>query len=150
MGLREISRRLIPASKTSPNLPVGPRCLGDKCARRMIGVFQEPAKHRGDHLRGTEGDKSSLRSTSSKTRACEAARWSPWGTEGDNSSLKSTSLKTRACEGSQHPKVVKCRVQPGRRSLEPLSGGGVRVERECVRRSDLYTSHPVNLPRNHM
>ena len=106
LGLRETSRRLIPASKTSPNLSTGPRWLGDKCVRRMIGAFQKPVKHRGDHLRGpkvtnhrsgaqvrriepakcredhlrgTEGVKSSLRSTSSKTKACEASRRSPSG-----------------------------------------------------------------------
>jgi len=80
LGLWEISGRLIPASKTSPNLSAGPRWLGDKCARRMIGAFQNlRSVEEITFGRVTEGDKSSLKSTSSKTRACEAARWSPSG-----------------------------------------------------------------------
>ena len=106
LGLREVSWRLISASKISPNLSAGPRWLGDKYARRMIGAFQDlrrikeltfgrtkvtldhpeaqaqrsiPAKHLRNHLREIEGDDWSLRSTSPGIKTCEASRRPPSG-----------------------------------------------------------------------
>jgi len=55
-----------------------------------------------------------------------------------------------ACEGPRRPKVVKHQDETRRRTWRPSSGVGVRVKREYVRRSDLYTSHLVILPRNRL
>ena len=146
LGLREVPQRLIPASKTSPNLSAGLRWLGDKYARRIIGAFRDlrrikeltfgrpkvtidhpeeralesrPAKNQGAHLREAEGDEYSLRSAS---------------------------LKTGTCEGSQYPKDIGDRERPRRRTSEPSSVEGMHVKCEYMRRSDLCTSHLVILP----
>jgi len=55
-----------------------------------------------------------------------------------------------ACEGPRRPKVVKHQDETRRRTWRPSSGVGVRVKRKYVRRSDLYTSHLVILPRNRL
>ena len=70
--------------------------------------------------------------------------------EGDDWSRGSSSSRTKTCERSKHPKDIGDRAQPERRTSGPSSVVGVRVKHEYVRRSDLYTSHPVNLPRNRL
>ena len=55
-----------------------------------------------------------------------------------------------ACEGPRRPKVIKHQDETRRRTLRPSSGIDMRVKREYVRRSDLYTSHLVILPRHRL
>ena len=55
-----------------------------------------------------------------------------------------------ACEGPRRPKVVKHQDETRQRTRRPSSGVGSRVKREYVRRSDLYTSHLVILPRHRL
>jgi len=150
LGLREVSWRLISASKISPNLSAGPRWLGDKYARRMIGAFQDlrrikeltfgrtkvtldhpeaqaqrsiPAKHLRNHLREIEGD--------------------DW-------SLRSTSLKTRTCEGSQHPKDIKYRVQPGRKDYITFVGSRRACKTWMREKVGFVHLSPCNFTWNHL
>ena len=52
-----------------------------------------------------------------------------------------------ACEEPRRPKVVKHQDETRRRTRRPSSGS---VKREYVRRSDLYTTHLVILPRSRL
>ena len=55
-----------------------------------------------------------------------------------------------AYEGPRRPKVVKHQDETRRRTRRLSSGVGVRVKREYVRMSDLYTSYIVILHRNRL
>ena len=81
-----------------------------------------------------EGDEWSLGSTSLKTRTF-GTKGIAFGDESDVWSLEDGTFRAVASEVP-------------RRTQRPSSGASVRVKREYVRRSDLYTSNLVILPRN--
>ena len=73
-----------------------------------------------------------------------------WKNQGGRLQIRWSRLITQkwpeACEEPRRPKVVEHQDETRRRTRGPSSGVGVRVKREYVRMSDLYTSYLVILP----
>ena len=74
---RECARRLIPASKKSPNLSAGLRCWVTSAHEGCSVPTKTPGTEKLTF--GTEGEGRTLRSTSLRYATCEASKESPSG-----------------------------------------------------------------------
>ena len=144
LDLRKCARRLIPASKTSPNISAGLRRWATKAPEAWLVPIKTLRTKKPTF--GSEGKGRSHRITSLGIKTYGGLGSSP----SDTKVMVDHSKVTRGLRRTSTPKVIKHQDETRRGTQGPSSGTGVRVKREYVRRLDLYTSHHVILPRNRL